>query len=90
MTVFEGYGYSWENFFIAAILNPSLKSRFMQEFNRFNRILARLVEYKNSPLENKKTFQEIKDVKNAFFYKTNNKKRKNRFLRLWLSHVCNL
>ena len=28
---------------IAAILNPSLKSRFMQEFSRFSRILAGLV-----------------------------------------------
>jgi len=30
-------------FFIAAILNPSLKSRFMQEFSRFTRILEGLV-----------------------------------------------
>jgi len=30
-------------FFIAAMLNLSLKSRFMQEFSRFSRILAGLV-----------------------------------------------
>jgi len=30
-------------FFIAAMLNPSIKSRFMQEFSRFSRILAGLV-----------------------------------------------
>jgi len=29
--------------FIAAILNLSLKSRFLQEFSRFNRILTGLV-----------------------------------------------
>jgi len=29
--------------FIAAVLNLSLKSRFMQEFSRFSRILAGLV-----------------------------------------------
>ena len=43
MTTFEGYGSSWENFVIPAMLNPSLKSRFMQEFGRFSRILAGLV-----------------------------------------------
>jgi len=31
-----------EFYYIAAMLNPSLKSRFMQEFDRFNRILAGL------------------------------------------------
>jgi len=36
------------------MLNPSLKSRFMHEFGRFSRILAGLVGYKISPLENKK------------------------------------
>jgi len=35
------------------MLNPSLKSRFMQEFSRFSRILADLVGQKNSTLENK-------------------------------------
>jgi len=30
----------YERIFIAALLNPSLKSRFMQEFSRFSRILA--------------------------------------------------
>jgi len=30
-------------FFIATMLNPSLKSRFMQEFSRFRRILADFV-----------------------------------------------
>ena len=29
--------------FIAAMLNPSLESSFMQEFSRFSRILAGLV-----------------------------------------------
>jgi len=42
MTTFEGYGSSWDNF----LLNPSLKSRFTQEFSRFRRILAGLVGYK--------------------------------------------
>jgi len=35
MTKFEVYGSSWENFVIVAMLNPSLKSRFMQEFGKF-------------------------------------------------------
>jgi len=30
-------------YFIAAKLNPSIQSRFMQEFSRFSRILASLV-----------------------------------------------
>jgi len=30
-------------FVIAAMLNPSLKSRFMQEFSRFSRTLESLV-----------------------------------------------
>jgi len=30
-------------FFIAAMLNPSLNSRFMKEFSRFSKILAGLV-----------------------------------------------
>jgi len=29
------------------MLNPSLESRFMQEFSRFSRILAGLVGYKH-------------------------------------------
>jgi len=29
--------------FIAAMLNPSLKSRFMQEFSRFSRLLTGLI-----------------------------------------------
>jgi len=33
--------------FIAAMLNPSLKSRLMQELSRFSRILAGLVGLKN-------------------------------------------
>ena len=41
-------------FFIAAMLNPSLKSRFMQDFSRIRRILAGLEGYKFSQLENKK------------------------------------
>jgi len=36
------------------LLNPSLKSRFMQEFGRFCRILAGLAGYKISLLECKK------------------------------------
>jgi len=44
--------------FIAAMLNPSLKSRFMQEFSRFRIILAGLVGYKKSPLDNKKTLKK--------------------------------
>jgi len=28
--------------FISTMLNPSLKSRFMEEFSKFSRILARL------------------------------------------------
>jgi len=42
------------------MLNPSPKSRFMQEFSRFSKILIGLVGYKISPLENKKTFKKIK------------------------------
>jgi len=41
-------------YFIAAMLNSSLKSRFMQEFIIFSRILAGLEGWKISPLENKK------------------------------------
>jgi len=41
-------------FFIAAMLIPSLESRYMQEFSRFSRILAGLVGLKILPLENKK------------------------------------
>jgi len=43
MTTFEGYSSSWENLFIPAMLNPSLKSRFMQELSRVSKILAGLV-----------------------------------------------
>ena len=43
---------------LAVMLNPSLKSRFMQEFGRFIRILAGLVRYKISPIENKKPSQK--------------------------------
>jgi len=43
MTTFEGYGLLMRDFFIAAMLNSSLKSSLMQEFNRFSRILAGLV-----------------------------------------------
>jgi len=42
MTIFEGYGSTCENLFIAALLNPSLRNRFMQELSRFSRILAGL------------------------------------------------
>src|SRR6218665_3723242 len=63
------------------MLNPSLKSRFIEKFNRFSRILAGLVGYKISPLENKKRSKN-KSVKKRVFYK-NNKKRKKRFL-----HLC--
>ena len=66
---------SWE-FFTAAMLNPSLKSRFMQKFSRFSRILANFSRIKKiSSLKNeKKTFNKNKK---ASFYKKNNKKRKN-------------
>jgi len=44
MTTFEGYTTALrDRIFIAATLNPSSKSRFMQEFNRFGRILEGLV-----------------------------------------------
>jgi len=56
-----------EEFFIAAILNASLKSRFMQEFNRLSRILAGLVGSKISPLENKKRSKKLKTLKSVFF-----------------------
>ena len=72
-----------ERNFIAAMLNPSLhENRFMQEFSRFSRVLVGLVGYKISPLENKKRSKNKKTLK-ARFYK-NNKKRKKRFLQLWL------
>ena len=67
------HDYAWglqlfvREFFIAAMLNPSLRSRFMQEFNRFSRILAGLVGYKIYPLENKKKFQ--KNLKKRVFIK---------------------
>ena len=57
-------------FFIAAMLNPSLKSRVMQEFSRFSRILAGLVGQKISPLENKKP---SKKYKKRVSYKNNKK-----------------
>jgi len=53
------------------MLNPTLKSRCMQEFGKFSRILAGLVGQKISPLENKKTFPKIKTLKNAFFIRNN-------------------
>jgi len=56
MTTFEGYGSSWEKFFIAAMLNPSIKSRFIQEFSRLGRDLADLVGQRISPLENKRRY----------------------------------
>ena len=43
MTTFEATALHKRIFFTAAMLNPSPKSRFMQEFSRFNRILAGLV-----------------------------------------------
>ena len=52
--MFEVYGSSWENIFIAGMLNPSLKSRIMQEFSSFSNILAGLLGYKISSLEDKK------------------------------------
>src|SRR6218665_2970904 len=70
-----------EIIFITAMLNPSLKSRFMEKFSRFSRILTGLVGYKISPLENKKRSKN-KNVKKRVFYK-NNKKRKKRVLHLW-------
>src|SRR6218665_2533790 len=67
------------------MLNPSLKSRFMEKFNRFSRILAGLVGSKISPLENKKRSKNKKTLKNAFFIKII-KKRKKRFLHLcWIA-----
>ena len=57
------------------MLNPSLESRFMQEFSKI------LAGYKNSPLENKKRSKNKKNLKTRF-YKKNNKKRKKRFLHL--------
>src|SRR6218665_3675412 len=65
------------------MLNPSLKSRFMEKFSRFSRILAGLVGYKNSPLENKKRSKNKKTLKNAFFIKII-KNVKNVFLHLCL------
>ena len=56
MTTFEGYG--------------SLKSCFMQEFRSFSRILAVLLGYKISPLENKKNVpKDKKTLKDASFIK---------------------
>ena len=52
-------------FFIAAMLNPSLKSRFMQEFSKFIRILAGLVGCKISQLKIKKRSKKYS------FYKKN-------------------
>jgi len=49
--------------FIAAMLNPSLKSRLMQEFSRFSRILADLEGYKI------KKVPKNTNVKKRVFYK---------------------
>ena len=46
MTTFESYGSLSENFIIAAMLNPSLKSCFISEFSRFIRIKIWLLENK--------------------------------------------
>ena len=51
--------------FIADMLNPSLKSRFMQELSKFSRIFAGLEGYKISPLENKKRSKNNKKRKFA-------------------------
>ena len=71
--------------FIAAMLTPSLKSCFMQEFSRFSRILTGLEGYKILPLETKKHSKKWKNLKKRVFYKKNNKKRKcfRRKSRLW-------
>jgi len=82
MTTFEVYPSSCENFFIAPMLNPSLRSRFMQEFSRFSRTLTGLEGYKILPLENKKMFQKPKNLKKHVFIKII-KKRKKWFLHLW-------
>ena len=50
---------------IAAILNPSLKSRFISKFSKF-------VEYKFGH-KKIKVIQEIQIKKNTFFYKNNKK-----------------
>jgi len=55
--------------FIAAMLNPALKSRFMQEFSRFSRILAGLAIYKISSLENKKRSRKKNVKKRAYLLK---------------------
>jgi len=47
------------------MVNPSLKSRFMQGFGRFSRILAGSIGQKISPLEKK--CSKNKNVQNAFF-----------------------
>jgi len=52
--------------FIAAMLNPSLKSRFTQEFSM---ILEVFVGLKVTPLKNKKRSKNKKTLKNAFFIK---------------------
>jgi len=54
-----------ETIFIADMLNPSLKSRFMQKFSRFNRILAGLVGLQISQLKNKDVLK-IKTLKTHF------------------------
>src|SRR6218665_2046754 len=62
------------------MLSTSLKSRFMQEFSRFSRILAGLVGQKCHNLKIKNV-PKIKNLKKVFFL--NNRKRKKRFL-----HLC--
>jgi len=57
MTTFEGYVR------ISAMLNSARESRFMQEFDRFSRILA---GYNILPLENKKCSKKIKNVRIFF------------------------
>jgi len=46
VTTFQSYGSSSDNFLynVAAVLNPSLKSRFISEFSKFSRIKELAIE----------------------------------------------
>lgn len=58
---------------IAAMVNPSLKTCFTQEFTRFSRILVSLEGYKISTLENKNVTKNKRTLKNNFYIYEPNK-----------------
>jgi len=66
MTTSDSYGSPSENFLIAAVLNPSFKSRFISKFSRFNRII-KFGHWKMKNVINKK-HNKNKNVKKVFLF----------------------